>query len=133
MKIAVVGSRNVTVADIGRYISEGEEIVSGGEVGVDSCAAGYAKEKGIKLTVFLPRYELYGRAAPIVRNKEIVDYDDKIVAFWNGSPKRTLSVIKYAEKAGEPCDIILCEQIYVSYAKSILEKITATRYQNGLL
>ena len=30
MKIAVVGSRNITIIDIGKYISEAEEIVSGG-------------------------------------------------------------------------------------------------------
>ena len=107
MKIAVIGSRGVNVTDIGRYISDCEEIVSGGAVGVDFCAAEYAKENGIKLTVFLPQYERYGRAAPIVRNKEIVDYADKIIAFWNGTSKGTLSVIKYAEKKGKPCQIIL--------------------------
>ena len=109
MKIAVVGSRNISVADIGTYISGGEEIVSGGAVGVDSFAAEYAKKNGLKLTVFLPEYERYGRAAPIVRNKKIVDYADKIIAFWNGSSKGTLSVIKYAEKTGKPCEIVLCE------------------------
>ncbi len=110
MKIAVVGSRDITVSNIGIYVSDGEEIVSGGAVGVDSCAAEYAKKKGLKLTVFLPQYERYGRAAPIVRNKEIVDYADKIIAFWNGSSKGTLSVIKYAKKIGKPCEIIFCEK-----------------------
>ena len=109
MKIAVVGSRNVKVIDIGKYISQGEEIVSGGAVGVDSCAAEYAKKNGLKLTVFLPEYDRYGRAAPIVRNKKIVDYADKVLAFWDGSSKGTLSVIKYAEKLGKPCQIIRCE------------------------
>ena len=109
MKIAVVGSRNVSVSDIGRYISNADEIVSGGAVGVDSCAAEYAKKNKIRLTEFLPKYERYGRAAPIVRNKEIVDYADKIIAFWNGSSKGTLSVIKYAQKEGKPCEIILCK------------------------
>lgn len=108
MKIAVIGSRSVTVADIGRYISDGEEIVSGGAVGVDSCAAEYAKQNKIKLTVFLPQYERYGRAAPIVRNKEIVDYADRVVAFWDGHSKGTLSVIRYAEKTGKPCEVIMC-------------------------
>ena len=45
MKIAIVGSRDVTVSDIGRYLSDVEEIVSGGAVGVDCCAAEYAKRK----------------------------------------------------------------------------------------
>ena len=109
MKLAIVGSRDVTVSDIGRYISNAEEIVSGGAVGVDCCAAEYAKQNGIKITVFLPQYELHGRAAPIIRNKKIVDYSDKIIAFWNGSSKGTLSVIKYAQKIGKPCEIVICK------------------------
>ena len=109
MKVAVVGSRSIFATDIGIYISDGDEIVSGGAVGVDSCAAEYAKKNGLKLTVFLPQYERYGRAAPIVRNKKIVDYADKIVVLWDGKSKGTLSVIKYAEKTGKLCEIILCK------------------------
>lgn len=109
MKIAVVGSRKITVTDIGRHISDGDEIVTGGAIGVDSCAADFAKANGLKLTIFLPQYERYGRAAPILRNKQIVDYADKIIAFWDGSSRGTLSVIKYAQKIGKACEIILCE------------------------
>ena len=72
MKLAVIGSRKLTDVDIDKYVSgEVEEIVSGGAVGVDRCAADYARLKGLKLTEFLPEYEHYGRAAPIVRNKQI--------------------------------------------------------------
>ena len=78
-------------------------------MGVDSCAADYARRNGLKLTVILPKYDRYGRAAPIVRNKEIVDYADKIVAFWDGKSKGTMSVIKYAEKQGKLCEVVLCE------------------------
>ena len=109
MKLAIIGSRTLTNIEIDRYIPEGiEEIVSGGAIGVDSCAAEYAKRKDLILTEILPKYERYGRAAPIVRNKEIVDYADKILVFWNGKSKGTLSVIKYAEKVEKPCEIILC-------------------------
>lgn len=109
MKIAIVGSRKVklTETDISEYVSEGDEIVSGGAVGVDSYAAKYALDYGHKLTEFLPRYELYGRSAPIVRNKEIVDYADRVVVFWDGSSRGSLSVIKYAEKTGKPCKVII--------------------------
>ena len=109
MKVAIIGSRIIFATDIGMYISNGDEIVSGGAVGIDSCAEEYAKKNGLKLTVFLPQYERYGRAAPIVRNQTIVDYADKIVAFWDGKSKGTLSVIKYAERTGKPCEIILCK------------------------
>ena len=107
MKVAVIGSRGISAVDIGIHISGGDEIVSGGAIGIDACAAEYAKKNGLKMTVFLPQYERYGRAAPIVRNKKIVEYADKIVAFWDGKSKGTLSVIKYAEKMGKPCEIIL--------------------------
>ena len=110
MKIAIVGSRSLTNIVLEDYIlPEVDEIVSGGAVGVDLCAAEYAKRKGLRLTEFLPQYELYGRAAPIVRNKKIVDHADKVIVFWNGSSKGTLSVIKYAKKTLKPTDIILCK------------------------
>ena len=50
MKIADVGSRSVTVSDIGKYISNAEEIVSGGAVGIDRCAAKYARENRIRIS-----------------------------------------------------------------------------------
>ena len=109
MRVAVVGSREVIVENIGEYIGDCDEIVSGGARGVDSCAAEYARKNSIKLTEFPPKYELYGRAAPIIRNREIVDYADRIVVFWNGRSKGTLSVIKYAKKSQKDCKIILCE------------------------
>ena len=108
MKIAVVGSRGVSVGNIAEYISNGDEIVTGGAVGVDSCAMEYANKNGIKLTVFLPQYKRYGRAAPIKRNIEIVDYADKVIAFWDGTSRGTKFVIEYAKKAGKPCEVIPC-------------------------
>ena len=110
MKIAVVGSRNLTDVIIDNYIpSDAEEIVSGGAVGVDACAAEYARASGLKLTEFLPEYKKHGRAAPIVRNKQIVDYADKVIVFWDGSSRGTLSVIKYAEKQAKPIEVIICK------------------------
>ena len=109
VRIAIIGSRKLTIEDIGRYIPPCDEIVSGGARGVDACAAEYARTNGIKLTEFLPDYERYGRAAPIRRNEQIVGYSDKVIAFWDGCSKGTLSVIKYAEKKGKTCNVILCK------------------------
>ena len=109
MRIAIVGSRGISEVDLSPYVSGHDEIVSGGAVGVDRCAAAYARQKGIKLTEFLPEYERYGRAAPIVRNRQIVDYADKIIVFWDGRSKGAFSVIQYAQKTGKRCEIVLCE------------------------
>ena len=109
MKIAIVGSRSIRITseDIEKIISDGDEIVSGGAVGVDQCACEYANNKGLKITEFLPEYSRYRRAAPLVRNKRIVEYADKVVVFWNGSSKGTLSVINYAKEIKKPCDVII--------------------------
>ena len=109
MKIAIVGSRNVTIDNIANYITNQDELVSGGAVGVDQCVAAYARNNGTKITEFLPQYEIYGRAAPIVRNRQIVEYADEIIAFWDGKSKGTLSVIKYAKKIAKPCRVIICK------------------------
>ena len=83
MKLAIVGSRKLSNIDLERYVSEEiSEIVSGGAMGVDSCASEYAKKNGLKLTEFLPQYDRYGRAAPIIRNRQIADYADKIIVFY---------------------------------------------------
>lgn len=108
MKVAVVGSRSITVEKLEEYLTDAEEIVSGGAKGVDICAAQYARENGLILTEFLPEYKRYGRAAPIVRNKKIVDYADRVVVFWDGKSKGSLSVIRYAEQVGKDCKVVLC-------------------------
>lgn len=107
MKIAIVGSRKIIVDNISEYVNAEDEIVSGGAKGVDLCAADYARRNALKLTEFLPEYDKYGRAAPIVRNRKIVDYADKVIAFWDGESKGTLSVIEYARKIGKECEVII--------------------------
>ena len=108
MKVAIVGSRNIFINDFSKYLKKGDEIVSGGAVGVDTCVKEYAKANGLRLTEILPEYGCFGRAAPIVRNKKIVDASDRVVVFWNGSSKGTLSVINYARKIGKPCEVVVC-------------------------
>ncbi len=107
MKIAVIGSRSLKNVSLENYLPpDCTEIVSGGAKGIDSLAAVYAEEKGLSLTVFLPEYVRYGRAAPILRNRKIVDYADAVIAFWDGASKGTRSVIDYCEKVGKPCTVI---------------------------
>ena len=109
MKLAIVGSRSLKWVPIEHYAANAEEIVSGGAAGVDACAASYAIKYGLKLTEFLPQYNRYGRAAPIVRNKQIVDYADKILVFWDGASRGARSVIQYAKLMEKPCKIIICK------------------------
>ena len=101
MKTAIIGSRNLKPDSISEYIPDGtDEIVSGGARGIDSCAADYAKKSGLKLTEFQPDYKRYGRGAPLVRNRKIIEYADCVVAIWDGVSRGTKSVIDECRKKG---------------------------------
>ncbi len=107
MKFAIVGSRSLEITDLEKYLPENvTEIVSGGARGIDLCAKAFAVEHGIEYTEFIPDYKSFARAAPIIRNKKIVEYADKVIAFWDGKSKGTKSVIDYCEKIGKPFIII---------------------------
>ena len=99
MKVAIIGSRTITIENLENYIPEGTtEIVSGGAKGVDTCAKLFAERNNIAYTEFLPDYKKYGRAAPIIRNRLIVDYADVVIALWDGTSRDTKSVIDYSNK-----------------------------------
>lgn len=106
MKVAVVGSRNLRVENLEKYLPVGvTEIVSGGARGVDTSAREYALAKGIKLTEFLPEYDKYGRGAPLRRNITIIEYADLVLAFWDGSSHGTKYVIDNCKKRGVPVKV----------------------------
>ena len=99
MKLAIIGSRSLEITDLQKYIPENTtEIISGGAKGIDSCARSFAMKHKIKYTEFLPEYEKYGKAAPLIRNRQIVQFCDEVLAFWDGKSKGTKSVIDYCNK-----------------------------------
>ena len=106
MKVAVIGSRNLRVDDLGKYLPDGvTEIVSGGARGVDTSAKEYALAHRIKLTEFLPEYSKYGRGAPLRRNITIIEYADLVLAFWDGKSRGTKYVIDNCKKRGVPVKV----------------------------
>lgn len=106
MKVAVVGSRGLLVENLENYLPDGvTEIVSGGARGIDSCAARYAREHHIKLTEFLPEYNVYGRGAPLKRNLLIINYADEVIAFWDKTSRGTKFVIENCGKIGKKITI----------------------------
>lgn len=108
MKVAIIGSRGLIIKNLQDYIPpETTEIVSGSAVGVDSCAKKFAIQNNIKYTEFLPQYKLYGRAAPLKRNLQIIDYADIVLAFWDGKSTGTLYVVKQCQKTGREIEVIL--------------------------
>jgi len=107
MKIAVIGTRTLSV-DISPYIPVYcTAIVSGGAAGIDRCAARYAKDNGLELIEFLPEYELYGKLAPLQRNNRIIDCADSVIAFWDGYSRGTRYVIDRCNMLDKPLKIVM--------------------------
>ena len=108
MKLAIIGSRSLTINNLEDYIPENTvEIISGGAKGIDSCAKMFALKNSLKYTEFLPKYNLYGRAAPLRRNLEIISYADMVLAFWDGKSRGTKFVIDNCKKINKPIRIML--------------------------
>lgn len=107
MRAAVIGSRGLTVDDLGKYLPEDiTEIVSGGAKGIDTCAREYALSHGIKLTEFLPEYGKYGKSAPLKRNITIIENADIVLAFWDGKSHGTKFVIDKCRETGVEVKVI---------------------------
>jgi hypothetical protein len=106
MKTAVIGSRKLMITNLEVYLpADTTEIVSGGATGIDTCAKHFSLTHNIPYTEYRPDYTRYGRAAPIVRNRQIVDHADRVIAFWDGTSRGTRSVIDYCRKIGKPLTV----------------------------
>lgn len=111
MKLAIIGSRGLSVQNLEDYISpETVELVSGGARGIDRCVADYAKKNNIGLIEFFPDYSRYGRCAPLKRNEEIAKYADGAIAFWDGRSKGTEYTIKQFKKLSKPITVVVIEK-----------------------
>ncbi|MBQ8907279.1 MAG: hypothetical protein IJY71_01670 [Clostridia bacterium] len=102
MKLLIVGSRSIKDFDLEGYVPEETTmIISGGANGVDAIAETYADKKRLSKLILRPRYDLYGRAAPLKRNEEMVELCDMVLVVWDGTSKGTRHTIQYAEKVGK--------------------------------
>ena len=107
MKLLVVGSRNIKDFDLKPYIMpEVDTIISGGASGVDSLAEQYADLHRFSKYIVRPRYDLYGRAAPIKRNEQMVNIADAVLIVWDGNSKGTKYIIDYSKRIGKPFTLV---------------------------
>lgn len=130
MNLGIVGSRSFTdyfyfkkVILEHIIIDDIDNIVSGGAKGADSLADKFCKEflnkdpivfeadwynldvKNVKV-----KYNKYGEAYNVLagfnRNEKIVEYSDRLIAFWDGNSPGTANTIKLCEILKKPYIII---------------------------
>lgn len=110
MKVIIAGSRTITNYELLPQVmhwanKEGlwaNEVVSGGAKGVDQLGEQLAKAWNWKLTIFPADWDKYGKKAGILRNIEMGNYADWLLAIWDGQSKGTKHMIEYMQSINKP-------------------------------
>lgn len=83
------------------------EIVSGGARGADRVGEFVAKFYNIPVKRFIPDWDGLGKKAGYVRNVEMAEYADGLLAFWDKKSKSMEHMIKIAKQKGLLVKVIL--------------------------
>lgn len=116
MKLIVAGGRDFT--DTNRMIAELQKLVESGEItntpelvcgmarGADLTAYNLWNEAGMVIHEFPADWDRLGKRAGYVRNTEMANFADVLVAFWDGKSKGTKHIIDIMKKLGKPVYVI---------------------------
>lgn len=109
MKLLVCGSRTAKDSEalwLNLDQIAPKEIIHGGAQGADALAHAWARDHNVFVTVIRPDWNTHGKAAGPIRNRQMVDVCDEVLALWDGHSRGTQSTIEYARKVGKPVRII---------------------------
>lgn len=121
-RIIVAGSRGFndyqilrkTLDSIIENINDEIEIVSGTARGADKLGELYAYDNNLLLKRFPADWNLYGKRAGYLRNKQMAEYAAEetgmAVVFWDGESRGSKHMIDLAEKCGLIVKIIYVKE-----------------------
>ncbi len=117
-KVIVAGSRDFSNYDLlkkelDKICKSGYdvEIVSGTARGADTLGEQYAEENKLPLKMFLPDWDKHGKSAGYMRNREMAEYADACIVFWDGSSKGSRHMIDIAKELKLPTKVVLYKDI----------------------
>lgn len=114
MRVIIAGSRAVTdrhlvsqaVVDSSFSVTE---VVEGGARGIDTLAFDWAHSHGIPVKIFVANWKKHGKQAGILRNIEMADYAEALIAIWDGKSRGTKHMIDIAEKRRMPYKVFIAK------------------------
>lgn len=114
MRLAVIGTRSfhdkqIVFGYLDKMRQESDccwTIVTGGAQGADKLAAEYARIHKLPLIVFRPDWVTHGKKAGPLRNRQIINESDAVVAFWDGVSPGTKSSLLMAKQKGIPVIVV---------------------------
>jgi Ni,Fe-hydrogenase maturation factor len=118
-KVIIAGGRDFSDYELllekcDYYLTEktNVEVVSGGAKGADILGERYAKERNLPLKIFLADWVTLGKRAGFVRNKEMAEYADALIAFWDKTSKGTKHMIDIAKEKGLSVKVVYYNNIF---------------------
>lgn len=75
-------------------------MVSGGASGVDLYGEKWARKNDIPIKRFPADWAKYGKRAGLIRNVEMANYADGLIAIWDGQSRGTKHMIDVAKDKG---------------------------------
>ena len=101
MKVIIAGGRDFTnyaLVETAVKVSGFEitQVVSGKAKGVDTLGEVWALANNVPVEAFPADWSQHGRSAGPIRNREMAEYADALIAIWNGESKGTANMIQQA-------------------------------------
>ena len=87
-------------------------IVSGHASGADSLGEKFAADHNLQCELHPADWELHGKAAGPIRNAEMAEVADALIAFWDGKSPGTKSMIDIARRKGLQVAVVRYDQYY---------------------
>ena len=81
-------------------------IVSGMARGADALGYMFAHKNNVKVYEFHADWVKHGKGAGFMRNREMGDFADALLAFWDGDSKGTKHMIEYMKKLNKPVYLV---------------------------
>ena len=111
MKVIIAGARDFTDYDLLKKTMETcgfvvTEVVWGGASGADALGKMWADEHGIPVKPFPADWNRYKKFAGPIRNKQMAEYGEALVAFLAKDSKGTKDMVRQAKKKGLPMVVV---------------------------
>ncbi len=117
MKLIISGSRSFNDYDllsemamkVNDKFDEITEVVCGGAKGADVLGKKWADENGIPVKLMPANWTKHGKSAGPIRNREMAEYADALLVFWDGESPGTKNMITTMMELQKPYHLVSCE------------------------
>jgi YspA, cpYpsA-related SLOG family len=115
VRVIIAGSRDVTdPRELWKAINSAyfdvDEVVSGCARGADRLGELYAEANGLTVHRFPADWPKYGRSAGPIRNREMAEFADALIALWDGESRGTKNMIETMRSMGKPVVVHLVKK-----------------------